>query len=145
MDAALLGAGTQLLYVKLAIKRGDWTDLRRRGGEPTPTMKLLFLKGRERYLAWKKRRDEEEAREEALPKEWFELEPGHWVLASSLEKAREIYEMLKSPETQAEEDRARQYPEIDTSKTCPHCGCKTLDEGVAKCSACWAQNKKWSS
>jgi hypothetical protein len=124
MNASLWGAGTQLLYVRLAIKRGDWTDLRRRGAEPTPTMKLLFLKGRPKYVAWRKRKDEEEIREAALPKEWFELEPGHWILASSLEKAREIAEILKSPEMKAEEERVRSYPEIDTSRCCPAHGCR---------------------
>lgn len=138
VDASTWGAATQLLYVKLAIKRGDWSDLRRHGADPTPTMKLLFLKGRERYLAWRQRRDEEEDREAALPKEWFELEPGHWVLASSIEKARALAESLKTPEVIAQEERERAYIEIDTSNTCPHCHLRRRELGKTVCGNCIA-------
>jgi hypothetical protein len=136
MDASMMGAATQLLYVKLAIKRGDWRDLHRQGAEPTPTMKLLFLKGREKYVAWRTRRDEEEAREEALPKEWFELEPGHWVRASSIEKARALAESLKSHEVIEAEERERRSPEIDTSKTCPSCKLRRIELGKSLCGNC---------
>lgn len=99
MDASGLGAGTQLLYVKLAIRRGDWSDLRKQGFDPTPTMKLLFLKGRERFLKWRERRDAEDAKEAAAEKFWFELEPGHWVRASSIEKAHSLVASMKDAGT----------------------------------------------
>lgn len=132
----MMGAATQLLYVKLAIKRGDWRDLGRRGMEPTPTMKLLFLKGRPKFLAWRAKQDEDEAREEAIPKEWFELEVGHWVRASSIEKAHALVASFKSPETVEEEERERRYLEIDTSKTCPLCKMRRREPDKSLCGNC---------
>lgn len=136
MDASMMGAATQLLYVRLAIRRGDWRDLSRRGMEPTPTMKLIFLKGREKYLAWRARRDEEEAREEALPKEWFELEPGHWVRASSIEKARALADSIKPADILEAERRERLYGDIDTSKTCPRCKMRRVEPSKSFCGNC---------
>lgn len=140
----MLGAETQLMYVKFAAKEGNWRSLNRRGFEPTETMRRLFISMRAKYLEWKKRRDLEDAIEEAQPKFWFELEPGHWVRASSEEKARAFAESVKPIEVIEAEERERKYPEIDTSHTCDHCGCRTLGPGIEKCSACWAINRKWT-
>jgi hypothetical protein len=132
----MMGAATQLLYVKLAIKRGDWSDLRRRGMEPTPTMKILFIKGREKYVSWRARREVERAFEESLPKEWFEIEPGHWVRASNIEKARAFAESIKPVEIIEAERRERLYTDIDTSKTCPHCRMRRRESNAALCGHC---------
>ncbi len=88
IDAEDYPASLQIFYVKLAAKDVDWRAMR--GTKPTPRMLGLFVIARAKYIAWKKRRDEEEEREEALPKEWFEIEPGRFVLASSEEKARAL-------------------------------------------------------
>lgn len=136
MNASTLGAAAQLLYVKLAIKRGDWSDLRRYGMEPTPTMKILFIKGREKYLSWRARREVEQAFEDSLPKEWFEIEPGHFVRASSIEKARAFAESVKPIEAIQAEERARRFIDIDTSKTCPCCHMRRMEPGKAFCGNC---------
>ena len=127
MNASNLGAASQLLYVKLAIKRGNWRDLQRHGAEPTPTMKLLFLKGREKYLAWCQRRDEEEDRE---PKEWIEITPGHWVRGK----------LIEIPENgnvvAGELADTRTFIDIDTSKTCPNCKMRRIEPGRTVCGNC---------
>lgn len=53
IDASGWGPETQILYVKLAIREGDWRSLK--GTKPTPKMQDLFVRGRARYLAWKER------------------------------------------------------------------------------------------
>jgi hypothetical protein len=97
-DASLLPASSQFTYVKLAAKHGDWRALQKHNLEPTDTMKVLFIQMRAKYLEWKKRRDEEEEREAALPKFWFEITPGHWVRVSSEEKALAWVESMKPVE-----------------------------------------------
>jgi hypothetical protein len=95
MDASTLGAAAQLLYVRLAAKRGNWRDLDRHGLEPTEMMKRLFISMRAKYIAWKRRRDAEDEIEAATPKFWFELETGHWVFEKNEEAAKGIHLQLR--------------------------------------------------
>lgn len=126
----------QAFYVKCAAQSGDWRAMR--GAKPTPKMLDLFVIARSKYLAWKHRRDEEEDIEASLPKFWFEIAPGHWVRASSEEKAFKISESLKPVVNVQKEEHERGYVEIDidTSKTCPRCRLRRVQSGKPLCEIC---------
>lgn len=143
MDASNWSASMQLLYVKLAAKRGNWRDLDRHGLDPTEMMKRLYISMRAKYIQWKRRRDVEDELEAAIPKQWFEIEPGHWVWAKSEEAARVFANEFASVPTAEQLHAHREYPYIDTSRTCPRCGNPTLGSGIEKCAMCWTPNTKW--
>lgn len=136
-------ASMQLLYVVLAAKNGDWRKLKHLGAEPTPTMKLLFLKARAKYLEWRARQDIRDELEAAMPKEWIEVSPGRWLQGKVV---------LADPEPVTYEERIRFFHDIDTSGACRKCGNPSLrDRGSAgeyvgppaeKCPVCWTRNEK---
>lgn len=123
MDASEWSADAQMMYLKLAARRGDWRDLRKLGVEPTETMKRLFIPMRAKRLDQTKKQDMREEFERAMPHEWFEVEPGHFVWAHSLERARALATIVAQTEAPWHQRELR-YPEIDTSRTCPQHGCK---------------------
>jgi len=122
-------AGFQLLYVVLAAKQGDWRRLKRLGGEPTPTMKLLFLKARAKYLEWRKRQDMRDELEAAMPKEWIEVSPGRWLQGKMIDV---------TPIARSYEERIQFFHDIDTSKTCPRCELRRIEPGRTLCGNCIA-------
>jgi len=121
VDASGYSPAVQLFYVKMAARDGDWRGLR--GTKPTPKMQDLFVTARAKYLVWKRRRDEEEAREAELPKTWLEIEPGLFVFAHDEARARALIQNI-APIASMWHRREIQYPEIDTSRTCPEHGCR---------------------
>ena len=137
-DCANWSATTQLLYVSLAARHGDWRALLNRGFEPTDTMKRLFVRMRAKYLDWRKRKDMEEELEDALPKFWFEIEPGHWVMAKSEEAARKFAADFAASSPEHRERSVREYPTIDTSKTCPSCKMRRVEPGKPVCGNCFS-------
>src|SRR5580765_1632926 len=124
IDADDYPASLQIFYVRAAARDGDWRRLR--GTKPTTKMQDLFVIARAKYLAWRKRRDEEEEREVALPKAWFEIESGRFVLATSEESARAFAESMK-PAIVEHHEHERVQIEIDTSKTCPRCRMRRVE------------------
>lgn len=128
----------QLLYVKLAAKRGNWRDLDRHGVEPTEAMKQLYISMRAKYIQWKRRRDAEDEIEAAIPKQWFELELGHWVFAKDEETARKFAAdfAVDSQDYRPGED-TRHFVNIDTSKTCSHCKLRRMDPELLVCGNCF--------
>lgn len=137
MDASEWPASVQLLYVKLAAKRGNWRDLARRGLEPTEMMKQIYISMRAKYIQWKRRRDTEDELEAAIPKQWFELTPGHWVRASSEESARKFTaEFSAASQTHGDLEDTRHFTDIDTSKTCSCCTMRRVEPGRAFCGNC---------
>lgn len=135
IDAEDYPASLQIFYVRCAARQGDWRAMR--GTKPTPAMQDLFVIARAKYLAWKARRDEEEAREEALPKFWFEIEPGRFVLAISEEKARAWLEEMKPVVVEHHENTHERFHfEIDTSKTCVRCKLRRANTGHIVCGNC---------
>jgi hypothetical protein len=135
IDAEDYTAELQIFYVKLAAMRGDWRAMR--GTQPTAAMKNYFVTARAKYLAWKRRRDEEDEREEQAPRFWFEIEPGHWVRGTSEESARAFLESMKAP---VAEHTARERPQfdVDMSKTCQRCKMRRIEPGTARCGNCRA-------
>lgn len=133
VDAEDYPAALQIFYVKLAAMHGDWRAMR--GTLPTARMIDLFVTARAKYLAWQRRRDEQDEREAALPKSWFEIEPGHWVHGANEESARAFADSMK---TRVAEHHTRERPEIeiDTSKTCPRCKMRRVEPGTALCGNC---------
>jgi hypothetical protein len=123
--------------VNLAARHGDWRTLNKRGFEPTSTMQQLFVRMRAKYLEWRKRKDMQEELEEALPKSWFEIEPGHWVYAKNEEAGRAFATEFQqaAPNFSAPED-TRHFTLIDTSKTCPHCTMRRKEPGRMLCGHC---------
>lgn len=127
----------QILYVVLAAKQGDWRRLKRIGAftrpptamEPTPTMKLLFLKARAKYLEWRKRQDMRDELEAAMPKEWIEVSPGRWLQGKLIDA---------EPIAQSYEERIRFFHDIDTSKTCQRCKLRRIEPEKLLCGNCLA-------
>jgi len=138
-----LSAAVQLLYVKLAAKCGNWRDLDKHGVEPTETMKRLYISMRAKYIQWKRRRDVEDELEAAIPKQWFEIEHGHWVWAKSEEVARAFAAEFAQANPIRDHEDTRHFPFVDTSRTCPKCGNPSLAAGIEKCPVCWTPNMKW--
>src|SRR5258706_4902163 len=135
IDAEDYPAALQIFYVKLAAMHGDWRAMR--GTQPTVAMKNYFVTARAKYLAWQKRRDEEEEREATLSKSWFEIEPGHWALATSLEAARAFTESMKPIENHFTPHERAQF-DIDMSKTCPRCKMRRVEPGTTLCGNCFS-------
>lgn len=133
IDADDYPASLQIFYVRCAARDDDWRRLR--GTKPTPKMQDLFVIARAKYLAWRKRKDEEEEREALLPKSWFEIEPSRFVLATSEESAHAFAESMK-PIVVEHHAHERIQVDIDTSKTCPHCSMRRKVPGRSMCGNC---------